>query len=69
MLMTSRVTRGQLDLSASYQFKALPTQPRVTLDVINITKEEQRSNFYWDNAMFTQYQPGRQIILGIRGKF
>lgn len=61
--------RGQLDFSASYQFKNLPTQPRITLDVINITKEEQRSNFYWDNAMFTQYQPGRQVILGIRGKF
>ena len=61
--------RGQFDFSASYQFKNLPTQPRITLDVINITKEEQRSNFYWDNAMFTQYQPGRQILVGIRGKF
>ncbi len=61
--------RGQFDFSASYQFKNLPTQPRISLDVINITKEEQRSNFYWDNAMFTQYQPGRQVLIGIRGKF
>jgi TonB-dependent receptor len=61
--------RGQWDMSASYEFKNLPTQPRVTLDVINITEEPQRSTFQWDNAAFTYYQPGRQIILGIRGKF
>ena len=61
--------RGQWDLSASYEFKNLPTQPRVTLDVINITEEAQRSTFQWDNAAFTYYQPGRQIIFGIRGKF
>ncbi len=66
-LMTDK--RGQWDTSASYQFKNLPTQPRITLDVINITKEHQRGTFYWDNATFTQYDPGRQIILGIRGKF
>lgn len=61
--------RGQWDLSASYEFKGLPTSPRVTLDVINITEEPQRSTFQWDNAAFTFYQPGRQIIFGIRGKF
>jgi TonB-dependent receptor len=61
--------RGQWDLSASYEFKGLPTSPRVTLDVINITEEPQRSTFAWDNAAFTFYQPGRQIIFGIRGKF
>ena len=61
--------RGQWDLSASYQFEHLPTQPRVTLDVINITEEPQRSTFAWDNAAFSFYQPGRQVMLGIRGKF
>ena len=61
--------RGQWDLSASYQFENLPTSPRVTLDVINITEEPQRSTFQYDNAAFTFYQPGRQIVLGIRGKF
>jgi TonB-dependent receptor len=61
--------RGQWDMSASYEFKGLPTSPRVTLDVINITEEPQRSTFAWDNAAFTFYQPGRQIIFGIRGKF
>lgn len=61
--------RGQWDLSASYQFENLPTQPRVTLDVINITEEPQRSTFAWDNAAFSFYQPGRQVMLGIRGKF
>jgi len=61
--------RGQWDLSASYQFDKLPTQPRVSLDVINITEEAQRSPFQWDSAAYTYYQPGRQIMLGIRGKF
>jgi TonB-dependent receptor len=61
--------RGQLDLSASYEFDWLPTSPRVTLDVINITDEEQRQTFEYPNAAFTYYKPGRAILLGIRGKF
>jgi TonB-dependent receptor len=61
--------RGQWDLSASYEFKGLMTQPRITLDVINITEEGQRTTFQWPNATQAFYQPGRQIVLGVRGKF
>jgi len=61
--------RGQLDLSASYSFDWLPTEPRVTLDIINITDEEQRQTFEYPNAAFTYYKPGRAILVGIRGRF
>jgi TonB-dependent receptor len=60
---------GQLDLSASYELKSLPTSPQVTLNVINITRETQRGTFQFPNATFTYYDPGYQILLGIRGKF
>jgi len=61
--------RGQLDMSASYEFDWLPTSPRLTLDIINITDEEQRQTFEYPNAAFTYYKPGRAILVGIRGKF
>jgi len=61
--------RGQWDLSASYEFENLPTSPRVTLDVINLTKEDQRTYFAWPNATQSYYQGSRTILLGIRGRF
>ncbi|ACG78883.1 TonB-dependent receptor [Phenylobacterium zucineum HLK1] len=60
---------GQWDLSASYEFTNLPTQPRLTLDVINLTKEDQRTAFQWPNATQTFYRGSRTILLGIRGRF
>jgi TonB-dependent receptor len=62
-------SRGQLDLSAGYQLDGLPTSPRITLDVINITDEPQRQTFEYPNAAFTHYEPGRAVMLGIRGSF
>jgi TonB-dependent receptor len=59
----------QLDLSASYEFASLPTSPMVTLNVINITSESQRSTFQFPNAAFTYYEPGYQVLLGVRGRF
>jgi hypothetical protein len=41
----------------------------VTLNVINITSETLRSTFQFDNATFTYYDPGYQILLGVRGTF
>ncbi|MEI9928282.1 MAG: hypothetical protein WDN44_12050 [Sphingomonas sp.] len=35
----------------------------------NLTKEQQRSYFQFPNATFTQYQPGRQVMIGLRGRF
>lgn len=60
---------GQLDLSASYEFSNLPTSPQVTLNVTNITGENQRTTFVNDNATWTFYEPGYSILLGIRGTF
>ncbi|WP_058835909.1 TonB-dependent receptor [Luteimonas abyssi] len=61
--------RGQYDLSASYTLAGLPTSPQLTLNVINITGEERRSNFHWPNAVNDLYDPGRTILVGIRGTF
>ncbi|MCR5878625.1 TonB-dependent receptor [Phenylobacterium sp. J367] len=60
---------GQWDLSAGYQFEGFLTEPRITLDVINITKEDQRTAFVWPNATQSFYSGSRTILLGIRGKF
>jgi len=43
--------------------------PELTLDVINLTKEKQRSYFQFENAAFTLYDPGRQVMIGLRGRF
>jgi TonB-dependent receptor len=61
--------RGQLDLSASYTLANLPSQPQLTLNVLNITGEERRSNFWRDNAVNDYYDPGTTVMVGIRGTF
>ena len=60
---------GQLDMSASYEFASLPTTPQIVLNAINITDSKQRSTFQFENAAFSYYNPGYQILLGIRGKW
>jgi TonB-dependent receptor len=57
---------GSLDLEKIIGTKGLP---ELTLDVINIGKEQQRSYFQFQNAAFTVYQPGRQVMIGLRGRF
>ncbi|WP_407352810.1 TonB-dependent receptor [Luteimonas sp. R10] len=61
--------RGQFDLSASYTLQNVWSSPQITLNVINITGEERRSNFHWPNAVNDYYDPGRTILLGVRGTF
>ncbi|WP_374470654.1 TonB-dependent receptor [Phenylobacterium sp.] len=60
---------GQWDLSAGYELEWLPTSPRLTLDVINITKEDQRTAFVWPNATQSFYSGSRTFLIGIRGQF
>jgi TonB-dependent receptor len=60
---------GQLDMSASYQLAFLPTAPQIVLNATNITDSKQRAYFQYPNAAFTYYNPGYQVLLGIRGKF
>jgi outer membrane receptor protein involved in Fe transport len=64
-----RRERTQWDLSASYEFKDLPTTPQITLNVINLTGETQRSTQQFANSTLSFYDPGYSILLGLRGKF
>jgi len=36
--------------------------------VINITKEPLSSYFQFPNAIFNEYNPGRTVLIGIRGR-
>jgi TonB-dependent receptor len=67
-------TYVQWDFSSSFNLAEMfnldsPWWPELTLDVINITDEDQRSYFQFGNAAFTSYTPGRQILFGLRGSF
>lgn len=61
--------RGQLDLSAGYQLPFLNKATRLTLDVLNITNAPIRTTFGYDNAAYSVYYPGRQVLLGLRASF
>jgi TonB-dependent receptor len=63
---------AQLDFSASLDLAKVfdsPHLPQLTLDATNITKSHQRAYFQFSNASFTEYVPGRGIMIGLRGKF
>ena len=57
---------GSLDLAEMFDNAYLPT---LTFDVINITKSTQRTYFQYPNAAFTYYEPGRTVMIGLRGSF
>jgi TonB-dependent receptor len=63
------LSRGQYDLAISYNLPGLPTSPQITFNVINITKQELRSVLEYDNVVYDVYEPGRTILVGIRGTF
>jgi TonB-dependent receptor len=63
---------SQLDLSASLDLAKVfghDHLPQLTIDATNITKSHQRAYFQFSNATFTEYVPGRGIMIGLRGKF
>jgi TonB-dependent receptor len=43
--------------------------PQLTVNVANFTNATLRSYFQFENATFTQYKPGRQFLVGLRGTF
>ncbi|RSV47192.1 TonB-dependent receptor [Sphingomonas sp. ABOLD] len=43
--------------------------PQLTINVSNFTGATLRSYFQFPNATFTQYKPGRQFLVGLRGSF
>ncbi|WP_448661983.1 TonB-dependent receptor [Sphingomonas sp. CJ20] len=57
---------GNIDLGKILGNKYLPT---LVVNVINITKEAQSSYFQFENATFNEYNPGRSVLVGIRGRF
>ncbi|TCP35071.1 TonB-dependent receptor [Sphingomonas sp. BK235] len=63
---------GQLDFSGNIDLSKILGNaylPTLTVNVINITKEAQGSYFQFPNATFNEYNPGRTLLLGIRGRF
>ena len=54
------------DLAELFDNRYLPS---LTLDVINITKSKQRAYFQYPGAAFTYYEPGRMVMVGLRGSF
>jgi TonB-dependent receptor len=63
----------QWDFSSSFDFGQMfglsPWVPQLTVDVINLTNEKQRAYFQFENATFTEYDAGRTVIVGLRGRF
>jgi TonB-dependent receptor len=57
---------SSVDLSEVFEWSA-PVE--ITFDAINIFAQKQRSYFQFENAAFTQYRPGRQFLVGVRGRF
>jgi len=63
---------GQLDFSGNVDLSRIFGQdylPTLVVNVINITKTAQSSYFQFPNATFSEYQPGRTLLVGIRGRF
>lgn len=61
--------RGQLDLSTSYTLVNVKSKPQIFFNVTNITGEERRSFFAFENAVNDWYDPGTTYTLGVRGTF
>lgn len=57
---------GSVKLGDVFENRVLP---ELTVDVQNITKAKQRSYFQFEDAPFTFYNPGRLILVGLRGSF
>ncbi|MGC5798246.1 TonB-dependent receptor [Sphingomonas sp. NFX23] len=60
------------DFSSSFDLDkifGLAGAPQLTVNVANFTNATLRSYFQFENATFTQYKPGRQFLVGLRGTF
>ena len=54
------------DLDKIFGVKHLP---QLTVNIANFTDATLRSYFQFSNNTFTQYKPGRQFLVGLRGTF
>lgn len=57
---------SSLDLSKLFNWS---TEVQLTADALNLFDERLRTYFQFRNATFTEYNPGRELLIGIRGKF
>ncbi|MEH3103744.1 MAG: TonB-dependent receptor [Sphingomonas phyllosphaerae] len=60
------------DFSSAFDLDKLlgiPGAPQLTVNIANFTDATLRSYFQFENATFTQYKPGRQFLIGLRGTF
>lgn len=62
----------QFDFSSAFDLDKLlgiRNAPQLTINLANFTDATLRSHFQFSNATFTQYKPGRQLLVGLRGSF
>ncbi|SFO19680.1 TonB-dependent receptor [Sphingomonas sp. OK281] len=60
------------DFSSSFDLDkifGIAHAPQLTVNVANFTNATLRSYFQFEDATFTQYKPGRQFLVGLRGTF
>lgn len=61
--------RGQLDLSASYDFEDVFGEPQISLNINNLTDEPLRMTFAHDSATFSYFKVGIIATLGVKASF
>ncbi|UAJ09930.1 TonB-dependent receptor [Polymorphobacter megasporae] len=69
-LFTSAYTT--YDFSSSFDLDKIfkiAHAPQLTINVSNFTDATLRSYFQFSNDTFTQYKPGREVLIGLRGTF
>lgn len=61
--------RGQLDLSASYDFENVVGEPQISLNISNITDTPIRMTFDSDSASYSVFKTGYVATLGVKASF
>jgi hypothetical protein len=62
----------QYDFSSIFDLEKMfgvRNAPQITFDVVNFTNSKLRTYFQFPNATYTEYKPGRQFLIGLRGTF
>ena len=63
----------QVDFSSSFDFGELfgwnEFIPQLTIDATNLTGETRRSYSQFTNAVYTEFDSGRTVMVGLRGRF
>ena len=62
-------SRTVSDLERGVNRRAHKDTAGLLADALNLTDSHLRTYFQFPNATFTDYNPGREILIGIRGKF